>query len=105
MFGGSRSFRFEVAAALVDAQGRTMGTDTVYLTSSAMGFNAGDKRLNPPPASIAQPVFRRAGIKDYTPPLTVRITSVNGISVESPNENGFMRVLTKAEHSAAISAK
>jgi hypothetical protein len=105
MFGGSRSFRFEVAAALVDARGRTIGTDTIYLTSSAMGFNAGDKRLNPPPASTAQPVFRGVNIKDYTPPLSVRITSVNGISVESLNESGFMRVLTNAEHSAGANRK
>jgi hypothetical protein len=105
MFGGNRSFRFTVAAALIDSSGRTLGTDTIVLNTSLTGFNPGDKRINPPAVSSNRPLFRRVSVRDYTPPLSVKLVSVNGLSAESLNESGFMRVLTRAEYEAETRAR
>jgi hypothetical protein len=100
MFGGTRSFRFTVAAVLIDASGRVIGRDSIVLNIGLSPFNSGDRSITPPPVANARPLFRRVNIQNYTPPLSVRLESVNGQSAESLNESGFMRVLTRAEYGA-----
>jgi hypothetical protein len=98
MFGGNRTFQFTVAVELVDAAGKSIGKDTLTLKSSVLGFNAGDRQLSLPAVETSRPRFTGVKIMDYTPPLSARIVSVNGISAKSLNENGFMRVLTAGEY-------
>ncbi|GHV83277.1 hypothetical protein AGMMS50212_06170 [Spirochaetia bacterium] len=100
VFGGNRSFAFAVVAAIIDGKGKTIGTDNFTLTSGNISFNSGDRMITPPAKVSREATFRKVNIKDYTPPLNVKIVSVNKIPSETVNETGYMRVLTQAEHYA-----
>ncbi|GHU81557.1 hypothetical protein FACS189468_4450 [Spirochaetia bacterium] len=98
VFEGNRTFSFTVAAAVVDGRGRTIGTDTFTLTSGRINFNTGDRMIGLPARVSTEARFLKVNVRDYTPPLNVKIISVNRIASETANETGYMRVLTQAEH-------
>jgi hypothetical protein len=100
VFEGKRSFTFNVVVAVIDGRGRTIGTDTITLTSGNISFNAGDRMLGLPAKVSTDARFLKVNVKDYKPPLTVKIISVNSIPAETAMETGYMRVLTQAEHYA-----
>ncbi|GHV78230.1 hypothetical protein AGMMS49944_00210 [Spirochaetia bacterium] len=100
VFEGKRNFSFNVVAAVIDGRGRTIGTDTITLTSGNISFNAGDRTLGLPVKVSTDARFLKVNVKDYIPPLTVKIISVNSIPAETAMETGYMRVLTQAEHYA-----
>jgi hypothetical protein len=56
--------------------------------------------LNQPAKASREARFLNVNVSDYTPPLNVKIVSVNGIAAETANATGYMRVLTQAEHYA-----
>ncbi|GHU93078.1 hypothetical protein FACS189479_03790 [Spirochaetia bacterium] len=98
VFEGKRVFSFNVTAAVIDGRGRTIGTDTITLTSGYIGFTIGDKMIHLPTKASTEARFYKVNIADYVPPLTVKILSVNNITAETANATGYMRVLTQAEH-------
>jgi hypothetical protein len=98
VFGGERSFRFDVEAALIDATGRTIGTDRFSLTSGRLAFSSGDRRIALPAPARSTITFRQVSVLNYTPPLSIRITRVNSNAAEAAVESGYMRILTQAEY-------
>jgi hypothetical protein len=100
VFSGNRTFSFAVVAAVIDGRGRTIGTDNFTLTSSNINFTAGDSIIGLPSKVSTEAKFLKVNVKDYTPPLNVKIVSVNRIASETANSTGYMRVLTQAEHYA-----
>jgi tetratricopeptide (TPR) repeat protein len=92
LWGGQRSFTAAGEAALVNADGKTLGRTRFTLTIGDIGFSAGAKSLAAPPP--AAQVLRFAGVNanDLTDPLTVRILNVNGKTAEAAGEAGYMRI-------------
>jgi hypothetical protein len=102
VFGGARTFSFNIEAALLNEEGREIGRQNFSLTSGDLSFTAGAAQI-PMPASDSRTVnFRRVSIKNLsgTGTITLKILKVNGIDVETFALTGYMRVLTRAEHAA-----
>jgi hypothetical protein len=98
VFGGERSFHFDVEAALIDGAGKTIGTDRFFLTSGSLAFSSGARRIDLPTPARSTVTFRQVSVLNYTPPLSIRITRINGNAAEAAIENGYMRILTQAEY-------
>jgi hypothetical protein len=102
VFGGARTFTFNIEAALLNENGVQIGRQNFSLTSGSLRFNSGDAQI-PMPASDSRTVnFPRVSIKDLTGTgtITLKILKVNGIDIETFTVTGYMRVLTQAEHDA-----
>jgi hypothetical protein len=102
VFGGERTFIFNIEAALLNEKGVQIGRQNFSLTSGSLRFNSGDAQI-PMPASDSRTVnFPKVSIKDLTGTGTInlKILKVNGIDIETFAVTGYMRVLTRAEHSA-----
>jgi hypothetical protein len=102
VFGGSRTFTFNIDAALLNENGREIGRQSFALTSGSLSFTAGAASIPMPASDKRSVMFPRISIKDLgeTGVITLRILRVNGIAVEALAETGYMRVLTQAEHAA-----
>jgi hypothetical protein len=98
VFGGERSFKFDVEAVLIDGARKTIGTDRFSLTSGSLAFMSGGKRIDLPAPARSTVNFQKVDIKTLVPPLSIRITKVNDIAAERAVENGYMRILTQAEY-------
>jgi hypothetical protein len=102
VFGGERTFSFNIEAALLNEAGTEIGRQNFALTSGSLSFTAGATRI-PMPASDNRTVkFSRISIKNLsgTGTITLKILKVNGIDVDTFPFTGYMRVLTRAEHAA-----
>jgi len=94
VFGGKRSFSYKVDIALINEASKTIGNNSVTLTSEAINFSSGDARITPPDSAFNVVSFRNIKAEDLTPTLTIVIVAVNGISTGNINASGYMKIET-----------
>jgi hypothetical protein len=98
VFGGNRTFSYAIEAAIVNADGETIATNTISLSSGGMNFNSGDSLLNIPTGTDGIIRFEKVKAEDIIDPLSIRISKVNGMDAQTVGERGYARILTQAEH-------
>jgi hypothetical protein len=97
---GGRDFSFPVEAAVVNEDGKTIGTSRITLNSRAMRFSAGDKQVEPPPGSNGTVLFSGVDANDLTDNLQIRITRIAG---KDAAESGYIRVTaSRAQYEALL---
>jgi len=94
VFGGKRSFSYKVDVALLNENGKRIGSGSVTLKTEPFNFSSGDKNVSSP--FSAHDIVRFSNIKaeDLTSTLTIVIVAVNGISSSNFAASGFMRIVT-----------
>jgi hypothetical protein len=91
VFSGKRSLSFTVDVALLNETGRTIGTNSITLDTGTFRFAAGDQKVSSLRA-LGIVRFHKVDARYLTPVLTVAITSVNGMSAQTLNATGYMRI-------------
>jgi formylglycine-generating enzyme required for sulfatase activity len=92
LWGGKKSFGVTGTAALVNADGKTLGRAQFSLTTDDISFSAGARNLAAPPPPVQVVRFANVNANDLTDPLTVRILNVNGKTAEAAGEAGYIRI-------------
>lgn len=94
VFGGKRSFSFNVEVTLRNENNKVLGNSSVALNTFEINFSAGDAKITPPGYVFGIVNFSNIRTEDITPTLTIVITAVNGISAAKLNSSGYMKIET-----------
>jgi hypothetical protein len=92
VFAGGRSFSFRIDVALLNDKGKTIATNSIALNTGTMNFSTGDKNILAPEGSAGIVRFPNVNANNLTPILTIAITGINGISAETLNSTGYMKI-------------
>jgi hypothetical protein len=90
VFGGSRELSFAVEAAVLNEDGKTIGTGRIALSSGALQNAAGELPLVLSPSGSNGTIrFTGVDANDLTDRLAIRITRIDG---KDAGESGYMRI-------------
>jgi hypothetical protein len=91
VFGGSRSFTFTVEAAILNEDGKTLGSSSITLTSGDIAYSPGEQAIRIPDIGAIQLfTIPNVNANDITPTMTIRILKVNGMATETVGERGYV---------------
>jgi len=94
VFNGKTSFSYKVDVELLNEKNKTLGKNSITLTTDKIKFSAGNARVQPPPETMGTVLFPNVRAEDLTPGLTIVITAVNGIPSRDINASGYMKIDT-----------
>ena len=92
VFGRRRSFSCRVEVAIINENGRTIGTSNITLDTGTINFISGQKVITPPNSVEDTIRFNNIRVDDLTPTLTIMIVSVNSIRSRELATTGYMRI-------------
>ena len=94
VFNGKTSFSYKVDVELLNEKNKTLGKNSVILTTEPIKFFGGSSRVQPPPETFRTALFSNLKAEDLTPTLTIVITAVNGIPSRDLSASGYMKIDT-----------
>jgi len=94
VFGGRTSFSYKVDVELLNESNKTLGKNSITLTTEIKNFSAGNTRVQLPPEIVGTIIFSKLKAEDLTPTLTIVITAVNGIPSRDLSASGYMKIDT-----------
>jgi len=92
VLNGKRSFSCQVEVAIINENGRTLGTSKITLNTERINFTSGQKVITPPLSIYEVVRFQNIKVGDLTSALTIMIVSVNGIRSRDLASSGYMRI-------------
>ncbi|MCL2801977.1 MAG: tetratricopeptide repeat protein [Treponema sp.] len=95
LFGGRQAFNCRVEVALINENGKRLGTNSINLNTEQIRFNQNNTQITPPLSLGGIISFPNIRAEDLTPTLTIVIVSVNGISSRNLSSSGYMRIETE----------
>jgi len=95
LFGGRQSFNCRVEVALINENGKNLGTSSINLNTEQIRFNPSNSQVIPPLSIDGIVRFPNVRAEDLTPTLNIVIVSVNGISSRNLSSSCYMRIETE----------
>jgi len=94
VFGGKRSFNYDIDIELINENNKIIGSSRVSMTINLRDFSVRSTVISLPGNNFKLVDFRNINANDLTHTLTIAITAVNGIPSNVINTTGYMRIDT-----------
>jgi hypothetical protein len=94
VFDGKRSFSYKVDVALLNDNGKILGSNSITLNTKTIVFSSGNTQISPPDWVEGVVNFPSVKAADLTPSLTIAIVAVNGIKARDLAASGYMKIET-----------